>query len=37
MPYFSYKIHVLASEVLTDTVYFPKLFIETIRMDYGGE
>lgn len=37
IPHFSYKIHMsyLASDVLTDTIYFPKFFIENIGLDYG--
>lgn len=35
MPHFSYKIHVLASEVLTDTIYFPRHYIQNIRINYG--
>lgn len=36
-PHFSYKSHMsyLALDVLTDTIYFPKFFIENIRLDYG--
>lgn len=34
MSHFLYKIYILASEVLTDTIYFPSS-LEIIRMDYG--
>lgn len=35
MSHFSYKIHVLASEVLTDAIYFPGHYIQNIRINYG--
>lgn len=34
MSHFLYKIYILASEVLTDTIYFASS-LEIIRMDYG--